>query len=209
MRLNPVSQPQRPTLNDAEPPAAGRTVPSLWELASTFGLISLTGFGGGQKAQIRRQVVSNKHWITDQDFIEALEVAELLPGPNLLNLAVFIGQRIRGIPGAFASLLAGSLPPFLIVLAAGAFYFSKFNTPLVHAALNGATAAAVGLTLANAVELTVDSGKQRLYNIVFVAATAVAVTYFRLSLVLTLLLFGGLSMLVYAMSKRKAATPTP
>jgi chromate transporter len=193
-------------LNEAEPPAAGRTVPSLWELASTFGLISLTGFGGGQKAQIRRQVVSSKHWITDQDFIEALEVAELLPGPNLLNLAVFIGQRIRGIPGAFVSLLAGSVPPLLIVLAAGAFYFSKFNTPVVHSALSGATAAAVGLTLANAVELTAETGKRPL-NLIFVAATAVAVTYFRLSLVVTLFVFGGLSMALYARSNRKAAAP--
>jgi len=205
MRPTPVSQPRPPTSNDGEPPTA--PAPSLWELASTFGLISLTGFGGGQKAQIRRQVVSGKHWITDQDFIEALEVAELLPGPNLLNLAVFIGQRVRGIPGAFISLLAGSLPPFLIVLAAGAFYFSKFNTPLVHAALSGATAAAVGLTFANAIELTVDSRKRPI-NLIFIAATAVAVTYFRLSLVLTLLLFGGLSMALYVVSNRKPSAPT-
>jgi chromate transporter len=193
-------------LNDAEPSAAGQTVPSLWELASVFGLISLTGFGGGQKAQIRHQIVSRKQWITDQDFIEALEVAELLPGPNVLNLSVFIGQRIRGIPGAFVSLIAGSVPPFFIVLAAGAFYFSKFNTPLVHSALNGATAAAVGLTLANALELTMESGKRSL-NLVFIAATAVAVIYFKLSLVLTLLIFGGLSMLLYARSMHKTSVP--
>jgi chromate transporter len=194
-------------LNDAEPPAAGRTVPSLWELASVFGLISLTGFGGGQKAQIRRQVVSGKHWITDQDFIEALEVAELMPGPNLLNLAVFIGQRIRGIPGAFVSLLAGAVPPFLIVLLAGAFYFSRFNTPLVHAALAGATSAAVGLTLANALELTAESRKRPL-NLVIIAATTVAVTYLRFSLILTLLVFGGLSMLFYARSIHKTTVAT-
>jgi chromate transporter len=183
---------QRRTLNS----------PSLWELASTFGLISLTGFGGGQKAQIRHQLVSRKKWITDQDFIDALEVAELLPGPNVLNLAVFIGQRIRGIPGAFVSLIAGSLPPFLIVLAAGAFYFSKINTPLVHSALSGATAAAVGLTLANAMELTAETGRRAL-NLFFIVATAVAVSYFRLSLVLTLLVFGGLSMFFYARRKTR------
>jgi chromate transporter len=195
-------------LNDAEPPAAGRKAPSLWELASVFGLISLTGFGGGQKAQIRREVVSTKNWITDQDFIEALEVAELMPGPNLLNLAVFIGQRIRGIPGAFAALLAGSVPPFFVVLAAGAFYFSKFNTPLLHAALNGATAAAVGLTLANALELTWDSAK-RPVNLIFIAATAVAVVNFKLSLLLTLLIFGGLSMLVVARTQRTTTASMP
>ncbi len=189
-------------MNDTEPSAAGAASPTLWELASLFGLISLTGFGGGQKAQIRRQLVSRKHWITDQDFIEALEVAELLPGPNLLNLAVFTGQRLRGIPGAFVSLIAGSLPPLLIVVAAGAFYFSKFNTPLVHAALNGATAAAVGLTLANALELTAQTGR-RPVNLVLIVSTAVAVVYFRLPLVLTLFVFGGLSMTFYARSMHK------
>jgi chromate transporter len=194
-------------LSEIEPPAAGRTVPSLWELASVFGVISLTGFGGGQKAQVRRQVVSQKNWITDQDFIEALEVAELMPGPNLLNLQIFIGQRVRGIAGAFVALLAGSVPPFFVVLVAGAFYFSRFNTPLVHAALNGATAAAVGLTLANALELTAESGKRPI-NLAFIAATAIAVVNFRLSLVLTLLIFGGLSMLLYARSTRKTVVPT-
>jgi chromate transporter len=191
-------------LNDAAPPAASRNIPSLWYLASVFGLISLIGFGGGQKAQIRRQLVSMRHWITEQDFIEALEVAELLPGPNVLNLAVFIGQRIRGIPGAFVALVAGSVPPFLIVLAAGAFYFSRFNTPVVHSALSGATAAAVGLTLSNALELTAENGKHPL-SLLFIAATAVAVIYFRLPLLLTLLVFGGPSMIFYARSIRKAA----
>jgi chromate transporter len=194
-----ISRPRPRPLTDAEPPARLEGPPTLWQLASIFGLISLTGFGGGQKAQIRRQLVTRKNWITDQEFIEALEITELLPGPNVLNLAVFIGQRIRGIPGAFVSLIAGSLPPFIIVLAAGAFYFSKYNTPLVHSALNGAAAAAAGLTIANALQLTSESRKRPI-NLVFIAATAVAVSCFRLSLVLSLLIFGGLSMFVYAAS---------
>lgn len=151
---------------------------------------------------MRRELVNRKQWIADQDFLEALELSELLPGPNVLNLAVFIGQRLRGISGACTALFAGSFPPFLIVLAAGALYFSKFNTPLVHAALNGAAAAAVGLTFANALELTVEAGKRPL-NLVFVAASALAVTYFRLSLIFTLLVFGGLSMFCYAVAARK------
>jgi chromate transporter len=199
---------QRLPLNDAEPKAAAPELssPSLWELAGVLGLTSLTGFGGGQKAQIRRQFVSRKRWITDQDFIEALEVAELLPGPNVLNLAVFIGQRLRGVRGAFVALIVGALPPLLIVLVAGAFYFSKFHTPLVHAALNGATAAAFGLTLANALELTGGSGRRPL-SLVFIAATAVAVIFFKLSLVLTLVIFGGVSMALYGRSMKKRGVP--
>lgn len=159
-------------------------------------MISLTSFGGGQKAQIRRQLVAEKHWITDQQFLEGLEVAEVLPGPNVLNLAVFLGQRVRGAVGAVVAFLAGCVPPFFIILVAGALYFSTFNIPAVHAALKGAAAAALGLTLANACELTTETGR-RPVNLIFVLATAIAVSYFRLSLVLTLLILGGASMALY------------
>lgn len=177
----------------AAPPVKRAT---LWEIAVVFGVISATAFGGGQKAQIRTQLVRQKQWITDRDFVEGLEVAQLLPGPNVLNLAVFMGQRVRGVPGAVVAFFAGSIPPFLIVLLAGAFYFSRFNVPAVHAALSGAAAAAVGLTLANALELTSDL-RTSWPSLLFMAATAVAVSYFKLSLVLTLSIFGGLSMYFY------------
>jgi chromate transporter len=177
---------------------------TLWEIAVVFGVIAMTAFGGGQKAQIRQQLVQKKHWITDRDFIEGLEVAQLLPGPNVLNLAVFMGQRVRGTPGAIVAFLAGSVPPFLIVLAAGAFYFSKYNIPIVHAALFGAAAAAVGLTLGNAIELTQDLWPKWL-NLFFMVATALAVSYFHLPLVLTLLVFGGMSMYAYYREHSKAS----
>lgn len=169
---------------------------TLWEIAVIFGVISMTSFGGGQKAQIRRQLVHQKQWITDQEFIEGLEVSQLMPGPNVLNLAVFFGQRVRGLAGAVVAFLAGSVPPFLIVLFAGAFYFSRFNVPLVHAALMGAAAAAVGLTLSNAIELTEDLWL-KWFDLAVMVATAVAVSRFKLNLVLTIVLFGGLSMFVY------------
>lgn len=169
---------------------------TLWEIAAVFGVIAMTSFGGGQKAQIRRQLVQQKRWITDRDFIEGLEVAQLMPGPNVLNLAVFMGQRVRGTAGAVVAFFAGSVPPFLIVLLAGAFYFSRFNVPVVHAALMGAAAAAVGLTLSNAIELTQDLWPDA-FNLVVLAAVAFAVSYARLNLVTTLLIFGGVSMAVY------------
>jgi chromate transporter len=170
---------------------------------TVFGVIALTGFGGGQKAQVRRQVVSVKHWITDAEYLEALELAELLPGPNVVNLAILIAQRVRGLPGAVASFLAGTLPSFAFVLLAGALYFSRFDTRPVHAMLKGAAAAGVGLTLANALELTAETRKP--VNFAFIAATAIAVSYFKLSLFATMGVFGVLSMGYYALSARKAS----
>ena len=178
---------------------ASRKDATLVGLASVFGLITLTSFGGGQKASIRRQLVHEKGWITDDEFIEGLEAAELLPGPNVLNLAVFMGERVLGVPGAVVSFFAATVPPFAIILCVAMIYSIVLHSPWVRAALLGAAAGAVGITLANAFELTFE-GKVKVANLLFIAATAVAVTYFHVSLLLTLAIFGSLSMLTYYMT---------
>ena len=88
--------------------------------------------------------------------MDGLEIAQVLPGPNILNLAVYCGQRVRGIPGAAAAFLGASVPPFIIVLIAGALYFKFAKNPYVHGGLLGCAAGALGLTLGNALELTWD-----------------------------------------------------
>ncbi len=163
---------------------------SLLEIASTFALISSTSFGGGQKASVRRQVVA-QGWMTNDEFIDGLELAQVMPGPNILNLAIFCGQRARGVVGAAVAALAASVPPFVIVLIAGALYFAFIGNHLVRAALLGCAAGAVGLTLSNALELSLDYRKDWV-RVALIALTAVAVSGFRLPLVLVLLVFGGL-----------------
>jgi chromate transporter len=188
----------------AEAVPARERRPSLVEVARFFAVISATSFGGGQKASIRRDVVRVGKWMTDDEFIEGLEIAQIMPGPNILNLAVYCGQRARGLPGAIVAFLAASVPPFAIVLAAGALYFSKYNTPLVHAMLAGCAAGAVGLTLANAIELSADH-RSAWIDLAFIAVTALAVSLLHLSLVLTLVVIGGLSMWRYAATHRRKA----
>ena len=182
---------QSQTLVDA---AAGVTPtaapPTLLEIAAIFGAISATSFGGGQKASVRRQVVTAHRWMSEAQFMEGLEFAQVMPGPNILNLAVFCGQRARGVPGAVVAFLSVSLPAFIIVLIAGALYFRFEHDPFVHGALLGCAAGALGLTVGNAIELSVDLREDWL-NFVLLAATAVAVTVFRAPLLLVLLLFGG------------------
>ena len=161
-------------------------------------------FGGGQKAAIRRAVVERRAWLADDDFIEALALAELMPGANLVNLAVFLGHRLRGVRGAAVALLAVCLPPFAIALVAAYAYFARIDVPLVGAALRGCAAAAVGLTIANAVELTAERRGGGPLGLALLAATAVAVGVFKLSLLATFVLFGGLGIWL-ATARRGAA----
>lgn len=169
-----------------------------------FAVIALSSFGGGQKAQIRRACVS-RGWLTDQEFIEALELSQVMPGANIVNLAVYVGERQRGALGALVALLAGTVPPFFIVLAAGWWYLSPYNTPLTHRLLAGCAVGAIGLTVANAIDLT--SGQRAQWtSLAIVAAVAVLVGQFRLHLVPTLVLFGGLGIVLYVLRARRVKT---
>ncbi len=179
--------------------------PSLASIALTFASISSTAFGGGQKASVRQQVI-NRGWMDRERFMDGLEIAQVLPGPNILNLALFCGQRARGIPGAIAAFLGASVPPFVIVLIAGALYFKFSANPFVHGGLRGCAAGALGLTVGNALELTWDERTDWL-RILLVAVTAVTVSLLHMPLLLVLVVFGGIGIAREYVRSRK--TPLP
>jgi len=121
--------------------------PSLFELALTFNHIALASFGGGLSAWSREVVVVEKKWMGDEEFLSAVTMCRILPGANQVNLAVFVGTKFRGIPGA-ASAVAGlcAIPVVIaIILAYG--YFRFHEVPELKSILKGATAAAIALTL--------------------------------------------------------------
>jgi chromate transporter len=189
--------------SDAAAPAVR---PTLLSVALVFAAISSTSFGGGQKASIRQQVVK-QGWMDKDAFLEGLELAQVLPGPNILNLAIFCGQRARGVPGAIAAFLGASIPPLLIVLVAGALYFKYSDNPFVRGGLRGCAVGALGLTVANALELSWDERNDWI-KLLLLAITAVVVSLFKMPLLLVLVVFGGIGVMhEYLRSRRQAASP--
>lgn len=175
--------------------------PSLTSIALTFASISSTAFGGGQKASIRQQVLV-RGWMDRERFMDGLEIAEVLPGPNILNLAIYCGQRTRGIPGAIAAFLGASVPPLIIVLIAGALYFTYASNPYVQGALRGAALGALGLTVGNALELSWDE-RGDWFRIALLIVTALTVALLRMPLLLVLVIFGGFGIVrEYSRSRR-------
>jgi chromate transporter len=192
-----------PASDDAPAPAVR---PTLLSVALVFAAISSTSFGGGQKASIRQQVVK-QGWMDKDAFLEGLELAQVLPGPNILNLAIFCGQRARGVPGAIAAFLGASIPPLLIVLIAGALYFKYSENPFVRGGLRGCAVGALGLTVANALELSWDERNDWI-KLVLLALTAVVVSLFKMPLLLVLVVFGGIGIMhEYLRARRLAASP--
>lgn len=134
---------------DAPPfePAADKPVASLFEIFWLFNCISSMSFGGGVTAWIYREVVEQKKWLTQSDYLSALTLAQVLPGINTVNMAVYIGQRLRGAIGSFVAVLGLITVPFFAVLALAAAYASIQSVPGVQHFLDGIGASAVGLLL--------------------------------------------------------------
>src|SRR3979411_2525933 len=88
--------------------------PTLLDLFVAFALISLCGFGG-VLAWSRRMLVEERKWMTPDEFNDAYALCQFLPGPNVVNLSVVFGRRIRGPVGAAVALVGLIGPPFVIV----------------------------------------------------------------------------------------------
>jgi chromate transporter len=124
---------------------APENIPSLWELIFFFGLIGMTSFGGGLTAYIRRLAVTQKGWLTDEEFFSALAIVQILPGARVVGISIYIGNHLRGLTGAAVALLSIITPPFILVSALGFFYFHYGENSDSKALLAGVTAVACGL----------------------------------------------------------------
>ncbi|MFN2460827.1 MAG: chromate transporter [Candidatus Velthaea sp.] len=168
----------------------------LVALAAVFGRVSSTSFGGGQMASIRREVVRRRGWLTESEFLELLSVAQIAPGANPVNMAVLVGARVGGPVGAAVAFAAQTLPGFVILLAIAALVLDP-RMSIFRAALRGCAAAAVGITLANAIEMALPY-RTRALELALIAASALAMTALHLSLEITLLVLVPVSLAVHA-----------
>ncbi|HHU29882.1 MAG TPA: chromate transporter [Firmicutes bacterium] len=105
----------------------------------TFLKIGATTFGGGYAMLpvIRQEVVNRHSWLGEEEFIDALAVAQSLPGAVAINTAVFVGYKVKGLPGSLAALLGAVLPSFLVILLVAAFFVQFIENRLVAAAFAG------------------------------------------------------------------------
>ncbi len=125
---------------------------SYTELFTAFTGLALQGFGG-VLAVAQRVLCEDRRWLSKAEFIEMLALAQVLPGPNVCNLSLMVGDRWFGTRGAFAALAGMMAVPLLIVLAAIALYAQFASHPLVAGALRGMGAVAAGMIVGTAFKL--------------------------------------------------------
>ena len=168
---------------------------SKTDLFMSFSLLALQGFGG-VLAIAQRELVEKKQWLTQEEFLEDWAVAQILPGPNVVNLSLMIGDRYFGFAGALAA-LAGMLTfPLVIVLALAALLGGIADTAAVQGALRGMGAVAAALIGATGIKLA-ESLKNNVMGLTVCWAFAVlgfvAVAWLRLPLAWVVLGLGGLA----------------
>jgi chromate transporter len=122
------------------------------EVFVAFTWLALQGFGG-VLAVAQRVLCEQKRWLTREQFVEILAVAQVLPGPNVCNLALMIGDRFFGWRGAFAALAGMMAVPLVIVLMLTALYAQYAMNPAVSGALRGMGAVSAGLIFGTGLKL--------------------------------------------------------
>lgn len=187
------------TSQEPDPQSAGpahRPRPqSKTDLSFSFSILALQGFGG-VLAIVQRELVEKKQWLTQEEFLEDWAVAQILPGPNVVNLSLMIGDRYFGWRGAFAA-LAGMLAfPLVVVLAVAALFGGIADTAQAQGALRGMGAVAAGLITATGIKL-IGALKNNVMGMGVCWGLAVlsflAIALLRLPLVWVLLGVGGVA----------------
>ena len=191
-------------MSEPAPAVEREPVVTLPDLALCFLQIALSSFGGGLSAWTQRIVVERRRWLTNEQFLTAITISRLFPGPNQVNMAIFVGEHFRGLPGALAA-LAGLLGvPLAILLTLGWAYFHYHTVPELRAILSGVVAAAAGMALSMGVKLIGNSLRQP-DALLFAAVAFAGVDLLRLPLPVVVLILTPLAMAWYW----PRATPPP
>lgn len=169
---------------------------SLGDLFLSFSWLALQGFGG-VLAVAQRELVEKKRWLSREEFIEEWAVAQIMPGPNVINMAIMLGGHYFGWRGAVAAVAGMLTLPLLMILLLALLYGSVSQHPAVQGALRGMGVVAAGLITANGLKLIPGLQANVLGRAICAAlglSCLVAVAWLRLPLAAVLLGLGTLGM---------------
>ena len=194
--------------------AAGLTRPrSLTELFIAFTALALQGFGG-VIAIAQHELCVRRRWLTAQEFVESLACAQVLPGPNVCNLSLMIGDRFFGWRGALVALMGMTLAPMLLLLTLAWMLAQAHATALpdaqaaIQGALKGIAAVAAGQIIGTVLKLAAPVRRHVLgvpLALAFIVTAFVMVSWLKWPLVWVLLGLGSVAWLLsYLVLQRRA-----
>lgn len=196
------------------PEPSGTVAPrSCADLFLSFTVLALQGFGG-VAALAQRELVERKRWMTNTQFVEEWAVAQIMPGPNLVNLSLMLGARHFGVRGALSALAGMLSAPLLVLLSLAWLYTQHADQAAVAGALRGMGAVAAGLVIGTGLKLIVALKNNPLHPaqcLLLGLACFVAIAWLRWPLLWVLLGLGGLAW-TWAwvrLARRERSAPAP
>ncbi len=135
-------QPSGDVVREPDPPQA-----RLLDILRVFSSMGLASFGGGLAGWMHREVVERRGWMSEEGFLAGVALGQVLPGANSVNLALYVGQQLRGVPGAAMAFLGILGPPFLIILGLALVYAWGMGAAGFGVVLGGVAAAGLANSL--------------------------------------------------------------
>ncbi|GAB4058288.1 chromate transporter [Uliginosibacterium sediminicola] len=175
-------------MNDT--PSAGFVRPNRRELFLGFFLTGLNGFGGVMP-HARRMLVDRQRWLSDRDFTDLLGLGQILPGPNVCNLAVIVGDRFHGRQGALIAIAGLMLAPLAIVILLFSLFAHYASAQPLQYAVAAVAAGGAGLMLSTGVRLAIKA-ERHLWSALIALLSLVAI-WLRVPLLLVLAVLGPIS----------------
>ena len=170
------------SVSESAAEVSSRPTPTLTEILLVFAKVSLSGFGG-VLAWARRELVERKKWLTPAEFNDLFALSQFLPGPNIVNLSVVYGSRLRGPMGAVMASIGLLGPPLVIVTTLAMLYSHFSDSDALRRILAGISAAAAGLLIATLAKMTISSLNEHVIPaVIMLVAAFVAIGILRLPL---------------------------
>lgn len=176
------------------------------ELFYIFFKIGLFTFGGGYAMipQLKEIVVEKKKWITEDEMLEIIAIAESTPGPIAINIATFIGYKQKKFLGSLFSTIGVTLPSFIIIFIISLFFKNLLSYEIVQYAFIGIKCAIAFLIIKAGIEMLIKMDKKLVWLIVFIVSiiTLIILQLFNInfSSILFIVLGGIIGIFVYAIS---------
>ena len=173
-------------------------------LARTILYLGMTTYGGPAMAwYIKETVVKKKGWLPEAQFMEGMALAQMVPGPTMVNIVSYVGYRLRGWPGLLLSMACYVGPSFVLLTVLTAIYLAYGEVPLVRSIFKGLAAVVAALIL----QASFSLGKSVVTNFatVLIAGLSFAMLFFfRIDTVLPILTAGVLGFLFLRDKEAKA-----
>lgn len=179
----------------------------LWKMFIIFFKIGAFTFGGGYAMIpiIQNEIVDKQKWIDEDEFLDALSLTQASPGPVAVNTSIYVGYKLRKIPGAIVCTLGTVLPSFIIISIIARFFSVFRDNAIMEKVFMGVRPAVVALILSAVYRLFKSNMKENIYGkTAIILLTIGATVYLKLSPIWIILL-GAVVSIIYNKFRTKEA----